>query len=58
MNPNWTGRSARTLGECRFSDDADPFERHRNSSNYGTAWWVAICVVSLLGAMAIVHFNV
>ena len=56
MNPNWTGRSARTLSECRFSDDADPFERHRNTG-YGTAWWVAICIVSLLGAMAIVHFG-
>jgi hypothetical protein len=58
MNPNWTGRTARTLGECRFADDADPIERHRNSSNYGTAWWVAVCIVSLLGAMAIVHFGV
>lgn len=57
MNPNWTGRSARTLSECRFSDDADPFERHRNT-DYRPAWWVAICIVSLLGAMAIVHFNV
>lgn len=26
MNPNWTGRSARTLDECRFWN-ADPIER-------------------------------
>ncbi len=57
MNPNWTGRSARTLSECRWSDDADPFERHRNT-DYGVAWWVSVCIVALLGAMAIVHFGV
>ena len=57
MSPNWTGRSARTLSECRFTDDADPFERHRNPSHYSVAWWVSVCICALLGAMAIVHFG-
>jgi len=54
MNPNWTGRSARTLSECRFTDDADPFER-QESRGYGGAWWAAIVVIAVVGVMLIVH---
>jgi hypothetical protein len=55
MNPNWTGRAARTLSECRFTDDANPIERSAPRP-YTAAWWVSLCVVSLLGLMAVVHF--
>jgi len=33
MNPNWTGRAARTLSECRFTDDANPFERSNRETS-------------------------
>jgi hypothetical protein len=55
MNPNWTGRAARTLSECRFTDDANPFEKSAPRP-YTAAWWVSLCIVSLLGLMAVVHF--
>jgi hypothetical protein len=54
-SPNWTGRAARTLSECRFTDDANPFERSDRRTDYGAAWWTAVVVIALVGAMLIVH---
>lgn len=45
MNPNWTGRAARTLGDCRFTDDADPFSRDAAESRTEKALGVLLAVV-------------
>ncbi len=53
MNPNWTGRSARTLDECRFWN-ADPIERsHRHE---GIAGLVLAVVIGVMLALALVHW--
>lgn len=55
-SPNWTGRAARTLSECRFTEDADPFVRD-TSKDYSYPWWVAIWAIATVGLMLIVHFG-
>jgi hypothetical protein len=54
MSPNWTGRSARTLSECRFTDDADPFQRFA-SRRENTASVVLAIVIGVLLSLALVH---
>lgn len=55
MNPNWTGRSARSLSECRFTDDADPFVRSKEPG-YPAAWWIAVAIIAMVTIpLAVAH---
>ena len=52
MNPNWTGRAARSLSECRFTDDANPFiGRRAKTSNREIFAYIA----GLLLVLLVVH---
>lgn len=53
MNPNWTGRAARSLSECRFTDDADPFIRETRTEK--AAGFVLAVVIGVVLALLLVH---
>lgn len=50
MNSNWTGRAPRTLAQCHFRDDANPFERTHRRSITSDAEIVAY-ILALLGVL-------
>lgn len=50
MNPNWTGRSARTLDDCRFWDASPIDHGSRKERGAGIALAIVIGVVLALGA--------
>lgn len=53
MSPNWTGRAARSLSECRFTDDADPFIRETRTEK--AAGFVLAVVIGVVLALLLVH---
>lgn len=54
MSPNWSGRAARTMSECRFTDDADPFERSSRAKTSNAE--IFAYIVGLVLVLAVVHF--
>lgn len=52
-----TRRHPRTLQEAFGPYTSHDLQPMREARGYGVAWWVSICVVSLIGVMAIVHFG-
>ena len=55
MNPNWTGRAARSLSECRFTDDANPFIGRRAKTSNGE---IAAYILALLVVLLVVNLVV
>lgn len=57
MNPNWTGRAARTLNDCRFWD-ADPVIRFRDDSETRSERFAGVILAIVIGislALLLVH---
>lgn len=44
----------RSTHECVFIASADPIERLRPSTDYGTLWWVAFSLTAVFAAIVIV----
>jgi len=50
VNPNWTGRSARSLSECRFWD-ADPIEHGPARASSADIWLAVAIGIGLAAAL-------